>query len=416
MPTLSLVDESRKLGNFYVPRFEIVVGGTKLPDVVLRDVTRITYSDDIKKLDNFELTVNNWDMQAQEFKYVGAETLETLDDQDQSNKKQEGRKQQFNPLHRLFEPCRHRVEILMGYGGDLKRMLTGSFTTMEPTFPSSGASTLTVRGLNVLHRLRTKQRTYAWPGKTESQIAESFESRLPDPDNNGKKLKILTAPLPTEVPLDYIAQNNQYDIDFLFELARRAGYVLFIQEKEEKGGKVIKERGLYFGPSTGSHPALRTDVLELKWGTSLIDFKPTLTTANQIKSVTVNGWNVATKKKFVGRASIEDEKVNKDLHLLLEKCDAREEQVVDLAVCNQKDADKRARAILQGRAKDLVKANGTCVGLPELRAGQRVVISNLGARFNGEYFVTDTTHTLDDKGYFTKFNARREEKKAGDKK
>ncbi|HET9786228.1 MAG TPA: hypothetical protein VFP47_03790, partial [Pyrinomonadaceae bacterium] len=77
MPTLSLVDESRKLGNFYVPRFEIVVGGTKLPDVVLRDVTRITYSDDIKKLDNFELTVNNWDMQAQEFKYVGAETLET---------------------------------------------------------------------------------------------------------------------------------------------------------------------------------------------------------------------------------------------------------------------------------------------------------------------------------------------------
>lgn len=39
MPTLSLVDESRKLGNFYVPRFEIVVGGTRLPDVVLRDVT-----------------------------------------------------------------------------------------------------------------------------------------------------------------------------------------------------------------------------------------------------------------------------------------------------------------------------------------------------------------------------------------
>jgi phage protein D len=48
------------------------------------------------------------------------------------------------------------------------------------------------------------------------------------------------------------------------------------------------------------------------------------------------------------------------------------------------------------------------VGLPDLRAGHKVHIEGLGARFNGIYFITDTNHTLNDSGYVTQFNARRE--------
>ena len=50
----------------------------------------------------------------------------------------------------------------MGYAGHLRLMMRGTFTTMEPNFPSSGAPTLTVRGLNVLHQLRRKQYTTTW--------------------------------------------------------------------------------------------------------------------------------------------------------------------------------------------------------------------------------------------------------------
>jgi phage protein D len=56
----------------------------------------------------------------------------------------------------------------------------------------------------------------------------------------------------------------------------------------------------------------------------------------------------------------------------------------------------------------MVEATGTSVGLPELRAGQQLLIRGLGARFSGVYFVTKTTHTLNDSGYVTKFTARRE--------
>jgi uncharacterized protein len=406
MAVVTLREESKTQGDFYVPRFEIKIAGASLPRNVLQDVIQVTYKDNIKELDSFELTINNWDSMVREFKYVGSETADSL---------------AKNPLHRLFDPCAHGVEVLMGYGGDLKLMLRGNITTMEPNFPSSGGPTLAVRGLNILHELRTKQYTSVWTKKKESQIAKNLGS-LTDSEKKGKGNKRF--PLPVEIDdnalskeeeLEYVAQNNQYDIQFLLERARRIGYVVFIKEEELERGRVKKPRRLYFGPSDANHPSVRLVTFELKWGISLVDFKPTLTTANQIKSVTVNGWDRKANKAITGKASLDDPKLklNADLLKLMPKCDAREDQVVDEPVFTQKQADERAKAILLDRSKELVKASGTCVGLPDLRAGQRVRIGNLGARFSGEYFITDTTHTINDSGYLTKFNARREDKSKG---
>lgn len=405
MTLVTLREESKVQGDFYVPRYEIKIAGVSLPQNVLRDVIQVTYKDSIKELDSFELTVNNWDAGRRGFKYVGSETKDSLDE----------KSSKFNPLHRIFEPCRHPVEVFMGYGGKLNLMLEGNFTTVEPNFPSGGASTLAVRGLNVLHQLRTKQYTYSWVMEKESNIAKSFE-KLPDPDHRGKKrfplpVEINKEALSKEERIEYVAQNNQYDIEFLLGRARRIGYVVFIKgvEKDQRG-RVLKPKRLYFGPSDANPPDLRP-TFELKWGLSLIDFKPTLTTANQVKSVTVNGWDRSTRKPIVGRASLDDKKfsLNGDLHKLLAKCDAREERVVDEPIFTQKQANKRAEAILLDRSKELVKASGTCVGLPALRAGQRVLIGNVGMRFDGEYFVTETTHTIGESGYTTKFSARRED-------
>ena len=399
MPLVTLRDESIRRGDFYVPRLVVKFAGVYLPVDVLRDVEQVTYKDNVKELDSFELTVNNWDAETQDFKYVGSETADSLTK---------------NPLHLLFNPCRHNVDVFMGYGENLSLMVTGNFTTLEPNF-SSGAPTLNVRGLNVLHQLRRKPFSYAWEGEKTSKIAKSFET-LPDPSDRKQK----RFPLPVEIDpnsiekekkITYLAQNNQYDIDFLLALARRIGYVVFVKEKELKKNRVVKPRRLYFGPSDANHPGLRPVTFELKWGISLMDFKPTLTTANQIKSVIVHGWNRSTKQPITGRASLDDpkSKLNRDLYKHLENCDAREERVVDEPVFTQDEADERARGILLERSKDLVKASGTCVGLPDLRAGQRVRIAGLGARFSGEYFITDTTHTISDAGYITKFNGRREE-------
>jgi phage protein D len=108
--------------------------------------------------------------------------------------------------------------------------------------------------------------------------------------------------------------------------------------------------------------------------------------------------------------------VNRDLWPLLQRRDRLRERgdiIVDQPQFTEAQARRRALAQLSDRLKQLVEAEGTTVGLPDLRAGQRVHIVGLGARFSGVYFVTKTVHSIDDSGYVTKFSARRESAEEG---
>lgn len=414
MPIATLNEESIRQQGFYVPQFKVKIQGVGLPSDVLRDVTQLTYKDNIKEIDSFEATVNNWNPNTRDFKYVGSETAEELAHQTGDDR-----------LLRIFEPCNKEVEVWMGYAGDLRLMLKGTFTTMEPTFPASGAPTLAVRGLNVLHRLRPKQYSTNWgassdkpQGWRDSEIAKNIASLIDKdmnkPNNKRFPLPIVinTAAQDKEERLPYVAQKNQYDIDFLLTRALRLGYVVVVREGNPKSKNPDeREQHLYFGPSEGTIPGQREVTFKLKWGISLIDFKPTLTTANQVRSVTVNGWDRGKKKLISSKVTLEDKElnINRDLHEVIMNCEPREEIVVDKPVFSEKEAKAVALAILKDRTKEMVKASGTCVGLPDLRAGRKLVIDGLGSRFNGTYFVTETTHTINDSGYITKFNARREQ-------
>ena len=78
MSTVTLGEESLRQGSFRVPRFELRIEGVGLPRDVLRDITQVTYRDNVKEIDSFEMTVNNWDPATRAFKYVGSETAESL--------------------------------------------------------------------------------------------------------------------------------------------------------------------------------------------------------------------------------------------------------------------------------------------------------------------------------------------------
>jgi uncharacterized protein len=397
---IKVADEAKQYGDFYVPRFEVRASGVSLNDGVIRDVTQVTYKDNIKEIDSFELTVGNWDARNLRFKYVGSETTKSL-----SAASPEAQR------YKLFEPCAHDFELRLGYGAKLTSMTQGSVTTLEPTFAAGAPPTLTVRALNVLHRLRDKPHSQHWFGKKDSEIAQSIKT-LNDPATKRKiSIRVSQDALSGEKPLDYVAQDNQYDIDFLFTRARQAGYVVFVDVESKPKGQ--PEQYLYFGPSDDKHPRVRAVTYELEWGKSLIDFKPVLSTAHQVKSVEMRAWDRQKNRAIRPKVDLSDSQlsVNRDLISILSQpgCQPREEIVTTEPQPTKQQAEQRARAILSDRLKELVTAHGTTVGLPDLRAGQRIHVKGVGSRFSGTYFVTETTHTVNDSGYLTQFSARREE-------
>lgn len=407
---ITLKDESLgRSAQFRVPRFELKIDGVSLPRQVLRDVTELTYRDKIEEIDGFELVVGNWDSERRRHKYIGSDTQESAADA------------ALHELETLFEPCGKTVTLAMGYVDDLHPMLVGNFCTMEPHFAQGQPATVAVRGLNRLHRMRRAKYDGQWPNAknaralTDSEIAKTFDglvdSKWSGGGSDGRRIPmpvvIDPAAVKDEPRLPFIAQKNEYDIDFLWRRARLRGYVVEVRPPDEKNPK----EHLYFGPSANAPAPYR-----LTWGAGLLDAKVTLTTANQVKKVTVHGWDRANQKAITESADWSDpklRKLNPGLREIVERCDPREERVVTRPVFTKDEARALARDLLLGRAQDLVKLQGTVLGLPRLRAGSRVRVDGIGLRLSGEYFVTETTHTLGAGGYLTRFVARREDPDTG---
>jgi uncharacterized protein len=395
MPAISIFQDHQ---TFYAPAFKIRVNNNNLQEMVLRDVMQVTYKDKLDDLDSIELTVNNWDAGAFKPKY-----------EPPSRKEFEG----------IFDPGKP-IEVTLGYANNTKSdalMMKGEITTLEPVFPESGAMTLSVRALNVLGKFRKKQHTWGYDknslaGAGRSGIRDSEIARLigqwkvsDQKPGLDVEIEIEGNAFQDEEEQPFVFQHNQYDIVFLIQRARLHGYNIFL----DVNPKTKKDR-LSFRRSE----SIRDVTYELAWGSSLCEFRPTLTTAQQVSKVKVMGWDRKAGKPIAGEAEWgKDCKLNRDQTTIAQAVEGREEVITDIPVVSKKDAEQKARGILCGKLFNMIKASGSTVGLPQLRSGSRVRISKLGPRFSGEYFVTETTHTIGDGGYKTNFSARREKASQG---
>ena len=358
--------------DFYVPAFEIRRLGERrsLLSTVVRDITQVSYTDDVERIDGYRLTLNNWDAERLAYKYSDGDD--------------------FLPGVEL--------ELWMGYRGrdPLRKMVSGPITSQRPSFPASGQPTLEIDGENLLRTLQNDKRSVAYPRMTDSEIAEAVGDRL--------EIEVRTDPdaKAGEERYDYVLQDNRPSILFLLERARRVGYDLFVGEDDE--------RFLTFGPSLG----VRRTTHRLAYGRSLTDFQPTLDTTDQVGEVTVRSWDNVNKRLIEHTATRRDLRVQgvgeAGGQQRIERAFGRVREVLTSCPAQTpQEARTVATQALERNAKEMLTASASTVGLPDLRAGTVVLIEGVGSRYSGRYFLTSTTHTIGDGGYMTQFQCRREE-------
>jgi phage protein D len=382
---------------FYVPRFEVYIQNEKLRANIVDDILQVTYKDSINEIDSFTIEINNWDAEKRTFKFAPPQ------------KGFEG----------IFDPGK-KIELKMGYYNNMRRMMRGVITGLEPSFPESGASTLSIHGLNELHKYRTEQHTDSWIDgkKTDTQIAEDLCKRPVKKGQAGLGLEIDPQPLQGEAAKQVVYMNSQYDIVFLQELAHRNGYDMYLEDETAKPT-------LFFGLSGGSADK---PVYQLEWGKSLISFRPAFSTADQFGEVILRGWdrkaNGPIEEPYKLADLWKDEKKTqaeiKMLTGLAKAFNDRTKVVTHQPIHNKSEARILARAILADINHRMITASGATVGLPDLRMGCSVEILGFAVRndpsgtpkgmsncFDGEYFVESSTHTIGGNGYRTEFTARR---------
>jgi phage protein D/phage baseplate assembly protein gpV len=335
---------------FFAPRARIDVSGVTLAAEVSRHVLSVRYDNDVELADMVSVVLDN-----------------------------AGNRFTDSPL---FEPGK-QVELHLGYGDELRPMMLGEIASVEPSFPQSGAPTLTVSGYDRSYRLRhdVPDRP-AFLFTNDSLIATQIALEA------GLIPVVDPSPFPPVKSLPRTAP----DMALLKERALANFFEVFVHWDK-----------LYF-----RFPRPQTEAVSLAWGRNLSSFTPRLSHAGLAGMQVVRGYNEDLALSIVGVATT----AGLDLDAVLERLG--EAGVGALAALGRRvagnapvtspvDASALARALLQDILDGLYEATGSCIGLPDLQAGSYVEVTGVGKRFSGRYRLTKVSHVLDQGGYRTEF-------------
>jgi phage protein D len=347
--------------NPLVPDFAIVINGTPLPLEAEAHVVGVIVDIDVDLPSMFSLELTGSTAQQDDIPWV--------DDQE------------------LFA-VGHIVEVKMGYADDLETLLIGEITGLEPAFAFDRLPSLTVRGYDRRHRLSRGRKTRTFLQQKDSDIAAQIASEV----GLGAQVE------DSQVVHDYVLQANQTDLEFLQERARRTQHEVVVQDKT-----------LFFGPVANA----ASESFTLTMDDDLLEFRPRLTSLQQVSEVSVRGWSPKDKAAIVAQARSGDEVStmsgqNTAAALSEGAFGAALGLVSDRPVMTQAEADQLAKARFNHVALALISGEGVCWGRTDLQPGKVIKIDGVGQRFSGLYYVTAAIHRYTpQRGYHTHFTVQR---------
>jgi phage protein D len=282
------------------------------------------------------------------------------------------------------------IEIGMGYG-DAKSVpvgLSGIVTEITTNFPDAGSPELAVSGYDHGFPLTVGKNSRTWTKAQDSDAAEEIASF------NNLDANIET----TQEKHAQIEQNQESDWEFLKKLADRNFFELYVDERSR----------LHFGKPNDKADA----VVRLVYGQGLLSFKPEANLAGQVSKVEVYGWDPKDKKTILGSATAGEESgltgksAGQYLNSLVRDPQKRPVLRIRQPVFTQSEANQRAKAALNERAKQFLTGEGETIGLPELRPDRNVELAGLGIPFSKIYYIQQATHKIDSGGYRTRFKVK----------
>mgnify|MGYP003380872828 CR=1 FL=1 len=270
-------------------------------------------------------------------------------------------------------------------GNEAFPLIKGEITALEPEFHAGMNAELVVRGYDKSHRLFRETRSKSYLNVKDSDLAEEIAQKI------GLKAEVDA----TSIVYEHIYQHNQSDLAFLMQRAWRIGFECFVDDGS-----------LYF-----RKPINRGKEVTLTWGQDLLSFHPRMTVAEQVKRVTVRGWDAERQKPIVGQAES-----GKLYPKIQEPKDGAawaaafsgesKLVVVDQPVVSQSEADLLAKARLDELSGAFIEAEGMASRRPDIRAGKTVELLGLGERMSGVYLATQATHRYSHEGLSTTFSVR----------
>jgi phage protein D len=275
--------------------------------------------------------------------------------------------------------------------GNEVSLLKGEITAIEAHFTPESQAPIIIRGYDISHRLHRGRYNRSFQNQTDTDVVKKIIGEV---GITAGTIDDTGGPYGFGDPVGYIFQENQTNMEFLRERASRHGFELFVQD-----GKLNFRK-----------PSAKTS-LDLKWLREINSFKVRVSSAEQVDSVEVRGWNYQSKQAIVSTKSSQTQDVitstdrGKGKTASAEFKDSPKMIVANQPISNSQESDAIAQALYNELSGEFVQADARAIGNPELRPGKTVRLNDLG-KYSGKYYVTETRHIWTPKTYVTEFGVR----------
>lgn len=349
----------------YIPEFSLKIDGANAPEDLLNNILQISVKESINLPGMFTIIINNdylsggnnppWqyaDLFAFGKKIKIGFTSSTTEDAD-------------------FD------EESTGY------ILEGEITAIETEFSETAQAPMIIRGYDTSHRLHRGRYNRSFQNITDSDIINQVIGET------GIESGTITS---TTIVHDYVFQENQTNMEFLRERAARVGFELYIQDGKLNFRKPTQDQSL-----------------SLKWLKDIHGFRVRVSTAEQVSSVEVRGWDYTQKRPIISTAT--QEKVitstgSGEGSATNTKFSIQPKMiVVDQPVFSANEADAIAQSLCDELGGEFVNADAKGEGNPQIRPGRVVQLTNMGT-YSGNYYVSETHHLFRENRYTTEFTVR----------
>ncbi|TMD48605.1 MAG: VgrG-related protein [Chloroflexi bacterium] len=276
-------------------------------------------------------------------------------------------------------------------GGTPETLIKGEVTGLEAEYDASRLRTI-LRGYDLSHRLHRGRNTQTYKNVTDSDIVRQVVSNASVPVGNIAS---------TSVTYDHVSQANQSDWEFIKSRAREIGYEMGMEDGQFYFRQPVQASS---APQPGDYQS-HTDPLQLVFGDDLIEFRPRVTSAEQVTTVKVRGWDPDGKQVVIGSATTSTvaASVQDDPNTLAGNFGGPTFTAVDRPLPKQPMVDGVASAIAEIISGSFAEADGIARGNPKLKAGTTVSVGVVGDHFEGKYTLSGTRHIFGENGYRTHF-------------
>jgi phage protein D len=264
----------------------------------------------------------------------------------------------------------------------------GKIMGLEANFPEGGPPELNVLAEDRFQDLRMTRRTRSFVDVSDADVINQIANEhglRPRVDVTGPTYKVL-------------AQINQSDLAFLRERVRAIDAELWMDGTTLNAQSRANRNG---------------GTLQMTYGNQLREFSVLADLAWQRTSVTVSGWDVASKAelKYEATESIISGELNGDTSgtsILSSGFGPRKETLVHTVPLSSQEAQAEAEAAFKMHARRFVVGHGVAEADSRLRVGSYVDLQGLGPLFSGKYYLAEVRHLFDGtRGIRTEFTVER---------